>query len=50
MAKQYQQQNQQEYSDLDFEEIEEETQPQKYHFKSSVENSTLRSYHSIKNR
>ena len=32
MAKQYQQQNQQEYSDLDFEEVEEETQSQKYHF------------------
>lgn len=32
MAKQYQEQNQNEYSDLDFEEVEEETQSKKYHF------------------
>ena len=32
MAKQYQEQNQNEYSDLDFEEVEEETQSEKYHF------------------
>ena len=29
MAKQYQEQNQNEYSDLDFEEVEEETQSKK---------------------
>lgn len=44
MAKQYQEQNQNEYSDLDFEEVEEETQSKKYHFsvKGYIKKSVLR--------